>query len=194
MASARIFHSAREAKEFLISKIVEQAQCDGVALSDLEQKMLYFSETDWTLPNMRSISEEFDRICDQDEYEGKIVGLVKGAYKRILRASGKEYEKWRSAVRLLSTQDHYILVMINQAALRPRNDQIKLLAAGIGIVAVILCAEFLSFFLKQKYRADLSGYWASGEKLGFTVWIVALGLAALTSSFYYISRIVRKRK
>jgi len=194
MTSAEIFHSAREAKEFLISKIVEQAQCDGVSLSDLERKMLYFSETGWTLPSIGSISEEFDRVCDQDEYEEKIVALIKGAYKEILRDPGNGYEKWWSAIRLLRKQDHYILVMVNQAGLRPRHNQLKLLAAGIGIVAVILCAQLVAFFLREKYGADLSGDWPSGEKLGFTAWIVALGLAVLTSSFYYVSRLIKKRK
>ena len=194
MTSAGIFHNAREAKEFLISKIVEQAQCDGVSLSDLERTMLYFSETGWTLPSIGSISEEFDRVCDQDEYEEKIVALIKGAYKEILRDPGNGYEKWWSAIRLLRKQDHYILVMVNQAGLRPRHNQLKLLAAGIGIVAVILCAQLVAFFLREKYGADLSGDWPSGEKLGFTAWIVALGLAVLTSSFYYVSRLIKKRK
>jgi len=194
MTSAEIFHSAREAKEFLISKIVEQAQCDGVSLSDLERTMLYFSETGWTLPSIGSISEEFDRVCDQDEYEEKIVALIKGAYKEILRDPGNGYEKWWSAIRLLRKQDHYILVMVNQAGLRSRHDQLKLLAAGIGIVAVILCAQLVAFFLREKYGADLSRDWPSGEKLGFTAWIVALGLAVLTSSFYYVSRLIKKRK
>ena len=36
------FHSAREAKEFLISKIVEEAIREGTVLSEIERKMLYF--------------------------------------------------------------------------------------------------------------------------------------------------------
>jgi hypothetical protein len=38
------FHSAREAKEFLISKIVEEAQLDTVPLSEIERRMMYFTE------------------------------------------------------------------------------------------------------------------------------------------------------
>jgi len=96
-----LFHSAREAKEFLASRIVEQAQHEGVPLSDVERKMRYFSETDSTLPDINAVSEEFDRVCDQDDYENKGTGLVKGAYKRTFRNSD-EYHKWWSAVRLLS--------------------------------------------------------------------------------------------
>lgn len=39
------FHNAREAKEFLISKIVAEAQLEGIPLSEIERKMLYFSES-----------------------------------------------------------------------------------------------------------------------------------------------------
>ena len=60
-----VFHSAREAKESLALRIAEQAQRDHVQLSEVEQKMLYFSETDWTLPDMTEVSEEFDRDYDQ---------------------------------------------------------------------------------------------------------------------------------
>lgn len=60
MNNTRLFRSAREAKEFLVSKIVEQAQHEEVPLSDIERKMLYFSETDCSLPNTGAVSEEFD--------------------------------------------------------------------------------------------------------------------------------------
>jgi hypothetical protein len=38
-------HSVREAKEFLISKIVAEAQHENAPLSETERKMLYFTET-----------------------------------------------------------------------------------------------------------------------------------------------------
>jgi len=54
------FATVRDAKQYLIHRIVAQADQDGIPLSDVEQKMLYFSETGWTLPNMMTISREFD--------------------------------------------------------------------------------------------------------------------------------------
>jgi hypothetical protein len=56
METAR-FHSAREAKEFLISRIVEEARRENIPLSEVERKMLYFSETDWTLPDIMQVNE-----------------------------------------------------------------------------------------------------------------------------------------
>ena len=67
------FATAREAKEYLVRRILAQAKQDGVPLSDVERDMLYFSETGWTLPNMMTISQNFDQNHDQDEYERRSV-------------------------------------------------------------------------------------------------------------------------
>ena len=77
------FHSGREAKEFLISKIVAEADSENVPLSEVERKMLYFTESGWTLPDIMKVNEDFDREYDQDEYEHKITKLVTKAYGRI---------------------------------------------------------------------------------------------------------------
>jgi len=63
------FPTVRAAKEYLAGKITEQAVREGAPLTEVERKMLYFSETGWTLPGIMAVSEEFDRDCDQDEYE-----------------------------------------------------------------------------------------------------------------------------
>ena len=107
------FESAREAKEFLIERILCQARRNGVSLSEIEKKMLYFSETDWTLPDMPEINEEFDRHYDQSEYERKIAKLVRGARGRQWQ-EGHERD-WKEAVRVLGKEDHYLLVLIDAA-------------------------------------------------------------------------------
>jgi hypothetical protein len=66
------FSNAREAKEFLVSNIVAEAQRENVPLSDVEQKMLYFSETGWTLPNIMEVNDEFERDYDTPTYEKKL--------------------------------------------------------------------------------------------------------------------------
>lgn len=154
--------------------------------------MLYFSETHWTLPDMETVNGQFDRTYDQDEYEQKIASLVKGTYKCILRDHDGEYERWQAAVHLLRKQDHYILVMIDLAALRPRGDQLKLFAAGVGIVTLFLGIEFLALFLDKKYDIDMSRYWPTGERVGLIAWAVAVGLVIFTTLFRYISRIARR--
>ena len=49
---------AQRAKEFLISQIVEEAQRENVPLSEVERKMLYFTETEETLPDIYEVSAQ----------------------------------------------------------------------------------------------------------------------------------------
>jgi len=62
--SGRNFHSVQEAKEFIAAKIAAQAQRDATPLSDIERKMLLFSEVGWAPPDIMEVSDEFDRQYD----------------------------------------------------------------------------------------------------------------------------------
>lgn len=166
------FHSAREAKAFLASQVAEQAQRDHVHLSEVEQKMLSFSETDWTLPDMSEVSQEFDRDCDQDQYEEKVTTLIRHAYKRALKGSRDDYENWWSAIRLLSSEDHYVLVMIRLAGLRPRLDQLNLLGAGIFVATLWVCLVFLSIYLRTRHGVFFDKYMPSSDNLEFLLWAI----------------------
>jgi hypothetical protein len=149
----KAFHSGRQAKEFLISNLVAQALHENVPLSEVERKMLYFTESGWTLPDMMKVSEEFDRECDQARYERKIAKLVMKADKRIRKSSRDDYDTWWAAIRFLQREDHYISVMIRLAGLRPRGAQVRLFAAGLSIATCILVWVFLSI----KYDILLPG-------------------------------------
>jgi hypothetical protein len=137
-ANMKAFHTGREAKEFLISKIVEEAQCENVPLSEVERKMLYFTESGWMLSDIMDVYEDFDREYDQSKYEKKIAKLVTKADKRIRKGSRDDYDKWWAAIRFLQREDHYISVMIRLAGLRPRGDQLRLFATALGIVTCLL--------------------------------------------------------
>jgi hypothetical protein len=171
------FQSAREAKEFLISRIVEEAQQENVALSEPERKMLYFSDTGWTLPDMSTVANEFDSTHDSKDYEKKIVHLIRNAARRDRKRSPAEYDDWWQAIRRLRAEDHYILVMIRQAGLRPRGDILRLWGAGVVIVTVFVALIFLSISLSNKYGIDLGRYLGRGSPLGPYIWVSALFLA-----------------
>jgi hypothetical protein len=109
-----VFKSIRAAKEYLAGKITEQAVREGTPLTEVERKMLYFTETGWTLPDMMKVSEEFDRDYDQDEYEEKIGGLVSRLLARPEEQAQRE--KWDEAVVKLSDEDHYLLGLIDAAS------------------------------------------------------------------------------
>ena len=70
--NVQTFATTRDAKEFLVSRIVAESQREGVPLSEVERKILYFSETAWTLPDIEEVNDAFDREYNQAEYERKI--------------------------------------------------------------------------------------------------------------------------
>jgi hypothetical protein len=159
----KAFHSGREAKEFLISKIVEEAQQEKVTLSEVERKMLYFTESGWTLPDILKFSEDFDREYDQAEYERKIAKIVGKADKRIHKSSGDDYDRWWAAIRVLQGGDHYISGMIRLAGLRPRGDQLRLFVTGLAIATCLLVWTFLGikFNIPVPSRGNLEVFaWA----------------------------------
>src|SRR5262249_38189401 len=174
----RAFHSGREAKEFLISQIVEEAQRENMPLSEVERKMLYFTESGWTLSDIVKVNEDFDREYDQNEYEHKIAELVTKADQRIRKGVRDDYDKWWAAIRFLEREDHYILVMIRLAGLRPRGDQLRLFATGLGIVTVILIAIFLSirYDIHNPFRNDF----------GILVWVFLACLFVLYTLLRFI--------
>ncbi len=166
--------SAREAKEFLVSQIVLEAQRQGATLSEVEQKMLYFSESGWTLPDMLAVSDEFDSAYDQAKYEKKIVRLIRGAYKAVCRDDRAIYDEWWTSIRLLNKEDHYLSVMTRLASLRPRHDQLKLFGTALVLAVVSLFAIFVAIKYDIHFptlgrlhaHASLAEYiWAAGACL-----------------------------
>ena len=109
------FTSGQEAKEFLVAQIVLHALRDGVPLTEIERKMLYFSETDWTLHDIAEVNEVFERECDQHEYEEKMVQVIRKAMKHARQEGKESADSWSDAIELLRKEDHYLLVMIDHA-------------------------------------------------------------------------------
>ncbi len=162
------FHTGREAKEFLISKIVAEAHHENAPLTEIQRKMLYFTESGWTLPDITKVLEDFDREYDQDKYEQKIARLITKADKRIRKGSRDDYDRWWAAIRFLQREDHYITVMIRLAGLRPRGDQLRLFVTGLGIVMFIFAWTFLGI----RYNIPVP----SRGNLGIFVCAVSTGL------------------
>ena len=66
------------------------------------------------MPNILEIAEEFDRSYSQDEYEQKIASLVRSIRRDSCHDKLKS-RLWAEAVHALKAEDHYLLVMIDQA-------------------------------------------------------------------------------
>lgn len=154
------FPSQKQAKEYLAGRIIAEAEREGVQLSDVERKMLYFSETDWAPPGILDVAAEFDRDYDDNEYERKIAELVGNS---LANATQEQGERWREAVMKLSEGDHYLLVLIARAAparqtggimrtldpwlpqidgrqKRPAHDLARLLLVGLGFAVLVIVA------------------------------------------------------
>jgi hypothetical protein len=160
------FASARDAKEFLVGRIVDEAQREGVSLSEVERNMLYFSESDWAPPDIVDTNRQFELECDQPEYERKIAALVRNASKRARKEDKQEFDAWSDAIDNLSKEDHYLLVMIEQAGqgVRPQGDRLRLWVIALAIVVGGLGLMWL---------AGRLGVPLTKESLGGLAWITA---------------------
>lgn len=106
---------AATAKRFLISKVLEQAEIEGVALSDVEKKMLQFTEVNSPPPDVYEVNDEFEREYDSDQYETEIAALLKNARERDAENSAVDEQQWKDALESLKKEDHYILVIAAEA-------------------------------------------------------------------------------
>jgi hypothetical protein len=134
------FATTREAKEFLVGKITDQARRAGISLSDVERKMLHFSETDRMAPDVSDANTTFDRDYDQARYEKKIVKIVRQLRARERRETVGDRDFWNEAVQKLREGDHYLMVMIEDAGgvRRPPGDLVRLVATALAICAISL--------------------------------------------------------
>ncbi len=116
----RMFHTVREAKDFFISRIVEQANREHHPLSDVEKRMLSFTETaPEASPGLMETVAEFEPAHDDAKYEQKIAGLLNRAYRADLDRARQTREGdprliYGQALGLLRTEDHYITIMVEQ--------------------------------------------------------------------------------
>lgn len=168
------FRTVREAKEYLIHRILAQADRDGVPLSDIERSMLYFSETGWTLPNIMTVSQEFDQTYDQDKYETKIGEIVQRAREQ--PDSNHNDDRWDEAVQRLRDEDHYLLVLIDGATSSPvkrsRWEIVRLILASAGIVAIWLPISFFAY--SHVDNRSISGLISLGTLLALAVLVAFL--------------------
>lgn len=144
--------NSKEAKDFLVQQTAQQAEIEGIPLSDLEKRMMYFTEWDDSCENPIQLNEEFEAECDTAEYEAKIAGLLKNAYKRVKRDSPDTKRIWEEAIEKLSKEDHYILVLWRAApkSEHPRRD--LFIQVGIGVLIAFLFATGLWIKLALEKR------------------------------------------
>jgi hypothetical protein len=165
----RTFSTIKAAKNYLADRIAEEALREGVPLTETERKMLYFSETGWTLPDMQEISADFDRDYDQNAYEQKIGGLIHAITEQGQSQSRANAEDWDGAVEKLAEGDHYLSVLVSvvpdkeaglhgflptsdRSSVRPPHDRLKLwISAIVLVIGPILFIGLMNHLFGQRF-------------------------------------------
>jgi hypothetical protein len=192
----------REAKNFLVSQTAHQAALEGVPLSDLEKRMMYFTESPDAVEDPVTLNEEFEAQYDSEEYESKIAKLLRRAHARVKKESPEKARLWSDAIRTLNKGDHYILVLwsLQSTDERPPYDSLKLLAAAILIALAMLAWEFWvapRVSGTGRLSSALHALWKALQASRIILFCaaIALGLSALLARFLLLSRDhERKRK
>jgi hypothetical protein len=152
------FRTVGEAKEFLISRLVLEAERDAVPLSEVEVRMLHFSATEDNSSQVLEASERFDLECDREAYETKILTLSRRFQSRARQAEKSDLRAWTQAVGVLRREDHYLAVLIDPglaaSAVRPGDGfyppwhrLAKLIL--IGFVAFLVMSVVLLIYLRE---------------------------------------------
>jgi hypothetical protein len=103
------------AKQFLLSKLCEQAGQDGVVLDEIERRMFLFSESSGR-PDFEA-NEKFEQDYDSTAYESKVAKLLGRAYANDQK-NEPDRATWKAALTALGKDDFYGLVLVDQAKIR----------------------------------------------------------------------------
>lgn len=195
------FPGSMAAKDFLVSRVMAEAGRENVDVSETERKMLYFSESYPTLPDIGEVLEAFDNQYDTSEYEKKMAKLIGNAFKNDRQESAELTDQWSAAVRLLRKEDHYFLVMLDQSgmSIRPGGDTTKLLLTAMAIVLAIFLWMYVDMKLsvvdRVKHLADrLSARQGAKFFLGFVFLFCCAYLALPRILVFFSARGARSRK
>jgi len=137
-----------EAKDFLVGQTAEQAALENAPLSDLEKRMMYFTEACECPEDPLALNNAFEAAYDTAEYEAKISKLMHHAYQRIRKENPETAGRWKEAIKQLSKGDHYLLVLEGpnyskeHPQERPPYDSLKLLGTAILVACAMAVFAF----------------------------------------------------
>lgn len=132
------------ALEFIALRVEHQSILKGAPLSDIEKKMLRWSEIEPGAVNDPAVSEQFESDYDSCEYEAKITSLLSAAY-RSDEGNPKNRQQWREAREALDSHDFYLLVMLENARTeKPVGKRYwTFMLVGFLVVAALLFLELI---------------------------------------------------
>ncbi len=140
-----MFSSEREALRFLAKKVVSQAAYEGAPLTDVEQRLLMFNETDPECPRIPD-----DVLSNEDlEYEAKVTRVLRAAYLRDRETNPEESSRYHVAMEGLKESDAYLPVMAEQA-LKQATKGRDLLKFAVIVLLVTIAVFAFAFWRAQR--------------------------------------------
>ena len=138
------FMRVREAEDFLVQQTREQAALENIPLSDLETRMMCFTESGEMSEDPLELNSPFDSGYDTDKYEAKISKLMRHAHWRLQKENPDSARQWDVALAKLADGDHYISALWEIGSKeRPPYDSLKLFLTAFLICVVLVASSFL---------------------------------------------------
>ncbi len=144
-----------EAKDFLVRQAVEQARLEGIPLSNLERRMMYFTETGECPEDPLALNEEFEKEYETDEYETKVKKLLANAHRRLKVEGSSALADWEESLKVLDKTDDYILILCDRSPLARLGNPEALPSVlffvfrlGLLVLAAYVVWDFLKFLLR----------------------------------------------
>jgi hypothetical protein len=172
--------NTKAAKDYLVQQTAEQAALEHVPLTDIEKRMMYFTESDPdSCDNPIELNDDFERQYDTPEYEAKVSRLLHHAYKRLKQEDPERARRWNEAIRVLLKGDHYFLVLwdTEPPSDQPVRDFLRPFGVGLLIAAGIAIATFFAV----KYNVDLDRY---GKYLPILIVVLVLLVSGAFPAIY----------
>ncbi len=162
--------TAESAKQFLLSRISEQAATDGITLSDIEKRMFLFSEMspnpDW------EANEQFENEFDDSEYEAKVASLLRHAYASDKKSPAGE-SIWRESLDALRKEDFYGLVIVDVAKIPRRVDYLSFISPRLVLFGACELIIFGTAFGMLSNYFKLSFLRSDGSRLATFILLIA---------------------
>jgi hypothetical protein len=188
----------REAKDFLVEQTVKQAEMEGIPLSELERRMMYFTESGECPEDPVELNNAFEARNDSTEYEKKISRLMAHAYHGFKRNDPERLHLWNEAFRILSKGDHYILVFWSSSSpgksLRIWRTYVFGALAAAGLLALMLFLFGGNTRRGQPAPADkyIPAFSPLIQHTLQTLFVIALVLAIFPGLLYKLTNLIQR--
>jgi hypothetical protein len=147
MATHKYFADFIQARQFLVSRIIEEARRQHEDLSDFEMKMLRTSDASSPLPDLEPIAVQCEDEAAIERYVEKIRRLSKLAYRSDRRNSPQDIARWKEAIAILKWHDPNLASMVELP--RPIGDLVWLIVTALFTIIAGLCLVLAKAWLEE---------------------------------------------